>query len=536
MSLTEYKDELQKEGLLSGCIHEENFSREIAFVTYDSRQVIPGTLFVCKGAAFKAEYLKSAINDGAVAYISEREYDEGMDVPAIIVSDIRKAMPVLGDLFYDYPQRKLKITAFGGTKGKSTSTYYMKYVIDEFLASQGRPESAVLSSIDNYDGVIREESHITTAESLELHMHFNNAVSSGIDFLEMEVSSQALKYDRVLGVRFDVGVFMNISEDHISPNEHADFEDYLSSKMKMFALTDTAVINLDTDCLDRVLKESEAAREIVTFSCKNPGADFYAHDIRKECDSIFFKVSGKLPAQECKSPNMACGCGNAETNADRTGSENEVWNDEEFELTMPGLFNVENALGVIAAASVYGIPIECIKNGLRKAKSPGRMEHYKSADGLINAFVDYAHNKLSFEALYSSAKKEYPGSRIVGIFGCPGGKAYQRRYELPQTAAKYADKLYICAEDPGPDPAEEISAEVAKYAAEAGIDYEEIEDRGACIHKAIMEVRKPTVLLITGKGEETRQKYGTVYAPCRSDADYTMEFIKEYDESPHHAR
>ena len=104
-----------------------------------------------------------------------------------------------------------------------------------------------------------------------------------------------------------------------------------------------------------------------------------------------------------------------------------------------------------------------------------------------------------------------------------------------QTAAKYADKLYICAEDPGPDPAEEISAEVAGYAKGAGIDYEEIEDRGAAIHKAIMEVRRPTVLLITGKGEETRQKYGTVYAPCRSDADYTMEFIKEYDDSPHHA-
>ena len=507
MSLTEYKDILQQKGLLTGCVHEEDFSKEISFITYDSRQVKPGTLFVCKGAAFKEEYLKNAIGDGAVAYISEREYDEGRNVPAIIVSDIRKAMPVLGDLFYDYPQSKLKITAFGGTKGKSTSTYYMKYVVDEYLAAQGKTESAVLSSIDNYDGVIREESHITTAESLELHMHFDNAVSSGIEFLEMEVSSQALKYDRVLGVGFDVGVFMNISEDHISPNEHADFEDYLSSKMKMFALTDTAVVNLDTDCLDRVLKESEASEKVITFSCKNPGADYYAHDIRKEGDSIFFRVSG------CES-----------------------WTDEEFELTMPGLFNVENALGVIAAATVYGIPLECIRNGLRKAKSPGRMEHYRSADGLINAFVDYAHNKLSFEALYSSAKKEYPGSRIVGVFGCPGGKAYQRRYELPQTAAKYADKLYICAEDPGPDPAEEISAEVAKYAAEAGIDYEEIEDRGACIHKAIMEVRKPTVLLITGKGEETRQKYGTVYAPCRSDADYTMEFIKEYDESPHHAR
>ncbi|MCR4793351.1 MAG: UDP-N-acetylmuramoyl-L-alanyl-D-glutamate--2,6-diaminopimelate ligase [Lachnospiraceae bacterium] len=508
MNLEKYRDALQEAGLLVKCNLEEEFGVRIESVTYDSRQVRQGTLFVCKGAAFKSEYLKSAISDGAVAYVSESEYPEGNGIPAMIVTDIRKAMPMLGDLFYDYPQNKINITAFGGTKGKSTSTYYMKYVVDEYLKGMGKPESAVLSSIDNYDGVIREESHITTAESLELHMHLDNAVSSGIDYLEMEVSSQALKYDRVLGMRFGVGVFMNISEDHISPNEHADFEDYLASKMKMFALCDTAVVNLDSDCIDRVLDEAGAAGRIVTFSCKDGSADYHATDIRKEGDSIFFKV--------------------------RANGEDSF--EEDFELTMPGLFNVENALGVIAAARAYKIPVSDIKEGLRKAKSPGRMEHFKSRDGLINAFVDYAHNKLSFEALYSSAKKEYPGSRIVGIFGCPGGKAYQRRYELPQTAAKYADKLYICAEDPGPDPAEEISKEVASYAREAGIEYEEIEDRGAAIHKSIMEVRKPTVLLITGKGEETRQKYGTVYAPCRSDADYVKEYMKEYDDSPHHAR
>ncbi len=508
LTLKQYKDALDKAGLLKECINEEGFGTKIAFVTYDSREVKDGTLFICKGAAFKPEYLKSAIADGACAYISETGYEEGGDVPAMIVSDIRKAMPLLGDLFYDYPQRKLNITGFGGTKGKSTSTYYMKYVVDEYLESIGKPESGVLSSIDNYDGVVREESHITTAESLELHRHFYNAVSTGIDFMEMEVSSQALKYDRVLGIGFNVSVFLNISEDHISPNEHKDFEDYLSSKMKMFALSEHAVVCLDTDCAERVLEEAKAAGDVTTISCKDPKADYYAHDIRKEGSSILFSVTKK------KTPAF----------------------EEEFELTMPGLFNVENALGVIAAAEIYNIPVNCIKAGLRKAKSPGRMELFKSEDGLVNAFVDYAHNKLSFEALYSSVKKEFPGYRIVGIFGCPGGKAYQRRYELPQVAAKYGDKIYICAEDPGPDPADEISAEVAKYAREAGIEYEEIEDRGAAIHKAILEVRKPTVLLITGKGEETRQKYGTVYAPCRSDADYTREFIKEYNESPHLAR
>lgn len=507
MSLSKYSEALEREGLLVKKIQEDDFPREIAFVTYDSREVGKGTLFVCKGAAFKPEYLKNAISDGAVAYVSETEYPEGKGVPAVIVSDIRKAMPYLGDLFYDFPQEKLKITAFGGTKGKSTSTYYMKSVVDEYMKSTKKPESGVLSSIDNYDGVIREESHITTAESLELHRHFFNAVTSGIEYLEMEVSSQALKYDRVDGIRFDVAVFMNISEDHISPNEHKDFEDYFSSKLKMFPLTDHAVVNLDSDYSDRVLEEAKKSKTCVTFSCKETGADYFAKDIRKQGGSIFF--TAKKNIEPCF--------------------------EEEFELTMPGLFNVENALGVIAASDIYGIPIACMKEGLRKAKSPGRMELYVSMDGLVNAFVDYAHNKLSFEALYSSIKKEYPGYRIVGIFGCPGGKAYQRRRELAEVAAKYADKIYICAEDPGPDPAEEISAEVAENAKKAGIDFEEIEDRGVAIHKAILEVRKPTVLLITGKGEETRQKYGTVYAPCRSDADYTAEYIREYDNSPHHS-
>ncbi len=507
MSLSKYSELLEEKGLLVKKTGEDKFSTDIDFVTYDSREVCKGTLFVCKGAAFKPEYLKNAIDDGAVAYISETEYPEGAEVPAIIVSDIRKSMPYLGDLFYDYPQNKLKITAFGGTKGKSTSTYYMKSVVDEYMSSTGKPESAVLSSIDNYDGVIREESHITTAESLELHRHFYNAATTGIEYLEMEVSSQALKYDRVDGVRFSVAVFMNISEDHISPNEHKDFEDYFSSKLRMFSLTDHAVVNLDSDHSDRVVEAAKASSDYVTFSCKDPSADYFAKDIRKEGGSIFFTVvKNKEPGFE-----------------------------EGFELTMPGLFNVENALGVIAASDIYGIPVSCIRDGLRKAKSPGRMELYASRDGLVNAFVDYAHNKLSFEALYSSIKKEYPGYRIVGIFGCPGGKAYQRRHELPEVAAKYADKIYICAEDPGPDPADEISAEVADFARKAGIDFEEIEDRGAAIHKAILEVRKPTVLLITGKGEETRQKYGTVYAPCRSDADYTAEYIREYDNSPHHA-
>ena len=136
--------------------------------------------------------------------------------------------------FNNAPWKKLTITGIGGTKGKSTSAYYMKAIVDDYMEATGGKESAVLSSIDIYDGVIKKESHITTPESVELQEHLRHALESGITFAEMEVSSQALKYNRVDNMQFDVGIFLNISEDHISPIEHPDFEDYFSSKLKIF--------------------------------------------------------------------------------------------------------------------------------------------------------------------------------------------------------------------------------------------------------------------------------------------------------------
>ncbi len=474
---------------------------EIRLLTYNSKAVIPGTLFICKGAAFKQAYLEEAVSRGAVAYVAETPYELEDPVPVILVEDIRKAMPPMAEKFFNEAWKELKITGFGGTKGKSTSAYYMKAIVDDYMAATGGRESGILSSIDNYDGVIREESHITTAESVELHEHLRHAVDSGITFLEMEVSSQALKYNRVDNMRFDVGVFMNISEDHISPIEHKDFEDYLSSKLKMFALTDHAVVNLDADCIDRILAASEDAGDVHTFSLKDPSADFYVYDVHKEDGEIVFNIRCSLF-------------------------------DETFRLTMPGLFNVENAAAAVACAVIYGIPVEYIKSGLYRARSSGRMELYRSEDGIVTAIVDYAHNKLSFEKLFGSTREEYPDHDIVAVFGCPGYKANQRRKDLGEISGKYSNKVYLVAEDPGREPVEHISADIAQYVAAQNCPYEMIEDRGVAIHKAIMECKRPTVILITGKGNETRQKYGAVYADCISDVQYVKQYIEEYEHNP----
>lgn len=495
-TLGKYEELLEKNGLLSECSLRNLDAIDVEALTYNSKEADKGTLFVCKGAAFKKEYLAEAVERGAICYISETKYD--VDAPYMIVNDIRKAMPLLANMFYCEPWQDLKLVGIGGTKGKSTSAYYMKAIVDDYLAAQNKKESAVISGIDIYDGKELVESHITTPEAMELQHYLRNALDCGIEYAQMEVSSQALKYHRVDGMKFDVAIFLNISEDHISPIEHEDFEDYLNSKLLMFEKADTAVVNLDIDHRDRVLEAAKAAGNVVTFSLEDESADYYGHDIRKEGNEMKFMVR----------------CSEFE---------------EEFVLTMPGLFNIENAMSVIIAAVNLGIPRQYIHSGLYRARSKGRMQMYSSRDQKIIAIVDYAHNKLSFEKLFSSMKQEYPDYEIVAVFGCPGKKALLRRRDLGTVAGQYASKVYLTAEDPGAEPVEQISRDIAQYVEAQNCSYEMIEDRGEAIKAAIEPVEKKTLLLITGKGEETRQKYGNRYIDCISDVEHVKRYLAAYD-------
>ncbi len=240
-------------------------------ISYNSREVTENTLFFCKGAHFREQFLSDAINKGAVAYVAVQKYD--VDVPCIIVSDIRKALYSTANFFYDNAWEKLNLIGITGTKGKSTTAYYIKNVLDEHLKNNNKKESGLASTLEIYDGVVRKPSTLTTPEPFELHKHFHNAEKSGTDFFTMEVSSQALKYGRTEGVNFKIGCYLNIGIDHISANEHPDFEDYFNSKMKLFTQCDTAVINLDSDLSERVVECSKNAKKVVTFSTKNPQAD-----------------------------------------------------------------------------------------------------------------------------------------------------------------------------------------------------------------------------------------------------------------------
>ena len=499
--LGDYWQLLQKHGLLATDkpLPAGLLARPVRLVSCDSQTVTEDTLFIVKGAHFQGRYLSDAIDRGAFAYLAGRPWAEGGDIPCLQVSDVRRAMGLLADFYYDHPSGKLNVIGVTGTKGKSSTTYYLKYIFDEYLAARKKPESGVISSIDTYDGVERFESHLTTPEPLDLQRHLANAAASGLEYLTMEVSSQGLKYDRMDGVDLAAAVFLNIGYDHISPIEHPDFEDYFASKLKIFRHSGLAVVNLDSDEAPRILNAArDACPRVITFSETDPAALVYGSQVRKQGRDILFRV---------KTPRFH----------------------REFRLTMPGLFNVQNALAAIAVCEGLGIPEQCVYVGLMKARVPGRMEVYQNADRHITAIVDYAHNRLSFEKLFLSVKEEYPGQRVVIVFGCPGKKALDRRKDLSEIAARYADKVIITEEDPGEEDVLDISREMAAHVENVGCDYSIEPDRGEAIRMAVMEAETPTVILITGKGAETRQKRGTAYIDCVSDVDYAKAALHNYD-------
>ena len=498
-TLGEYLDLLTEKGLLTGPA-PAGLDREapVPLVSYDSREVIPGTLFICKGAHFKEDFLRSAQEKGAVAYVSLTPYPD-VDLPCIQVSDLRLTIAPLADLFYNHPSGRMNVIGITGTKGKSSTTYYLKYILDEYMDSEGKTLSGVVSSIDTFDGVEKFESHLTTPEPLDLQRHFSNGVHSGMEYLTMEVSSQALKYHRSLCTQFAAACFLNIGTDHISPIEHPDFEDYFTSKLKIFDQANVSCVNLDCDHADRVLEAAKkAGKPIFTFSHENEEADVYGFQIRKRGTDILFKVRTRRYQRE-------------------------------FRLTMPGLFNVENALAAIAVCEALNIPERAIYVGLMKARVPGRMEVYANADNSVTAIVDYAHNRMSFETLFNSVRAEYPGRRVVIVFGCPGKKALDRRVDLGQVAGQYADLTILTEEDSGEEDTMDICRQVAEHVAEMGGSYVIEPDRGEAIRQAILGCEEPTVLLITGKGAETRQKRGTQYIDTPSDVEYAQKYLREYD-------
>jgi UDP-N-acetylmuramoyl-L-alanyl-D-glutamate--2,6-diaminopimelate ligase len=316
----------------------------------------------------------------------------------------------------------------------------------------------------------------------------------------MEVSSQALKYDRVDGITFAAGAFLNIGSDHISAIEHPDFNDYLESKLRIFSHCRKACYNMDCAEQERISAASADCPYVITFSQKNDSANVYGYDVRSDAGKVTFRV-------RCK------------------GVEGYDDFDEEFTLGTFGTINVENALAAIALSALIGVPKEYMIAGLAKAISPGRMEVFYSEDGRRIAIVDYAHNKLSYERFFETIKDEFPGKKMIIVFGCPGGKAFARREELGTIAGRNCEYSIITEEDYGEEDVNKICSEIAGFVAAAGGKYEIITDRVEAIKKAITLMDDDTILFLPGKGRETREKRGIEYIDTPSDADVVIEYM-----------
>ena len=377
---------------------------------------------------------------------------------------------------------------------------------------------------------------MTTQENLELYRRFATAVTHGCEQLTMEVTSQALKYHRTLGIEFNIACFMNFGLDHISAIEHADAEDYLSAKLRIFGQCRLAVINQDSEESQRIMQAARAgsATRLITFGLKQ-SADLWASEICSQPDGLHFMLNiGKRAKDLLKSAHQDCQHGAGRDNPAHDGSKEIVDDKTEsypIKIKLSGQFNVENALAAIVCALDAGAPISAIQEGLACARVPGRMELFLAPNNKT-VIVDYAHNLMSFEALFSSVVRDYPAAPITAVFGCPGYKAYSRRRDLAEICARYNASVILTEEDSGEEPTREICNDIACHLLKAGGgEAQIIEDRQTAIGTAISQASAGAVILITGKGRETRQKRGQEYIPVTSDVQMVENFIAEKTEA-----
>lgn len=484
-SLREYMQLLKNEGLLLSCnAKEEALNRPVQHLTYSSLGVTEGTLFICKGLSFKEQYLAEAIEKGAFCYVSERPYTQaGGTIPCLQVSDVRAAMSELGRLYYDdIWNRRLMMAGITGTKGKSTTAAFLKAIIDEHARACGEKEAGFISGIYTYDGERTEKAHnMTTPETLELQELLSRCAHNGCRYVVMETSSQALKYGRTAALLYETCAFLNISEDHISPVEHPDFEDYFAAKLKIFAQSRTACVNMDMEpaLRERVLLEAKKCRRLITFASElamteeeaaELGIDIYGCDIKATAEGIRLTV--------------------------KTGGRT-----QELAVSIGGAYNAGNALAAVALASSLDIPFSEIKAGLAAVKVAGRMELFRLPDKPVDVIVDYAHNKVSYQTLLSDLRKLYPQKKILLVAGCVGGKAQNRRKELAEMIDAYADRAILTAQYPGSEPVLQICGQIMSYL-KSTKPVSIIEDRDAAVEQACLEAGEDWIVVAAGSDED----------------------------------
>lgn len=444
--------------------------KEITSVVYDSRKAEPGSLFLCiKGAVSDGHsYAASVAEKGAAVLVVQDEVDVPKDVTVIRVKDSRYAMACIAAAWFDYPAAKLKTIGITGTKGKTTTTYLVKSILENAGHKTG-----LIGTIETVIGDTRIPSANTTPESYLVQEYFAKMAEAGCDSVVMEVSSQGLMLHRTAGFTFDIGIFTNIEPDHIGPNEHKDFEDYMHCKSLLFQQCKVGIFNGDDPHLAQILEGHTCQVETFGFSEK---ADLRAENTRlvtgKGTLGIAYDLKGLL--------------------------------DFPVEIDLPGKFSVYNSLTAIAVCRHFGVSKENIQKALKNAKVKGRIEMVKVSDA-FTLMIDYAHNAMSLESLLVTLK-EYRPNRLVCLFGCGGNRSKLRRYEMGEVSGKLADLTIITSDNPRDEDPQEIINDIKVGIGKTTGEFVEIIDRKEAIAYAIHHGQPGDIVVLAGKGHEDYQE------------------------------
>lgn len=452
---------------------------DVTEVVYDSRKVTEGCLFICiEGANFDGhEFAADVAQKGAGVLIVSKPVADiaDKDVTVIKVENTRYAMAFISAAYFGHPADKLKVIGITGTKGKTTTTYLVKSILENAGHKVG-----LVGTIEVIIGNTHIHAENTTPESYMLQEYFARMVNAGLDTVVMEVSSQALMLHRTQGFIFDYGIFTNLEPDHIGPNEHSSFEDYMACKGLLFKQCKVGIVNGDDAHWERVTAGHTCSLE--TFGLSEDDM-LRAEDIKlihKPGElGVDFKVKGLM--------------------------------DFEVEVPTPGKFSVYNALAAIAICRHFNVDTGNIQKALLNAKVKGRIEMVKVSDE-FTLLIDYAHNAMALESLLSTLK-EYEPHRLVCVFGCGGNRSKLRRYEMGEVSGKLADFTIITSDNPRFEEPQAIIDDIKTGINKTTGKYIEIIDRKEAIRYAITHGEPGDIVILAGKGHEDYQEIKGVKYP-----------------------
>ena len=460
--------------LLAGLDYEckqGSVDEKITKIIYDSRKIEEGCLFVCiRGANFDGhDAIGEAVEKKAAAVLVESTDNvKDENITVIRTPDTRKGLAFVSAAYFGHPAEKMKTIGITGTKGKTTTAYMVKSVLENAGYKVG-----LVGTIEVLTGSRRMKAQNTTPESYLLQEYFREMVENGCDAVVMEVSSQGLMMHRTAGFTFDYGIFTNLEPDHIGPNEHESFEDYMRCKGLLFQNCRHGILNGDDIHTKEVLRGHTC--KVETFGLF-PGNDLQATEVEMVKEGGLLGVSFVVKG---------------------------VYQDK-IRINIPGKFSVYNALTTLAVCRHFGVEEQKTRNALVCAKVKGRTEMVKVSDD-FSLMIDYAHNAMALESLLSSLREYNPG-RLVCLFGCGGNRSKMRRYEMGEISGKLADLTIITSDNPRFEDPMEIIKDIRVGMDKTCGEFVEIPDRKEAIRYAIREGKAGDIIVLAGKGHEDYQE------------------------------